>query len=138
MDLSAVTSMCQWVKRLCSPNIVVDQSTSLLEPHTKRYKINSSLPRYKRALLPRSTTAALINREGGRKTSEPTIILTMRAFLSWEVPSVTSTAHISEKFNLRRHALIMLLHSRNRLGTRSQMKGRSNIVTVLKKRIRML
>ena len=36
-------------------------------------KINSNLPRDQRALLPRSTTAALINREEGRKIRGPTI-----------------------------------------------------------------
>ncbi len=38
------------------------------------HRINNNLPRGQRVLLPRSTTAAIINRDEGRKIRGPTII----------------------------------------------------------------
>jgi hypothetical protein len=43
------------------------------------HKINSNLPRDQRVLLPRSTTAALINRDEGRKIRGLTITSELRS-----------------------------------------------------------
>ena len=43
------------------------------------HKLNSNLPRDQRVLLPRSITAALINRDEGRKIRGPTIIPELRS-----------------------------------------------------------
>ena len=43
------------------------------------HKINTNLPRDQRVLLPRSTTAALINRDEGRKIRGPTITRELRS-----------------------------------------------------------
>jgi hypothetical protein len=130
----ALTSMCQWDKGRCNLKTAVGPSTSLWEICTRPYKINSRLPRDKRALLPRSTTAALINREEGRKTSEPTITLTTRVPHS---ERATPTAPISECSVINELSRIACIHATNKVLGLKLMKG-AIIKAVIRIRIMML
>ena len=70
--LVELISTCRFPKSNNSPSI--NQSAQATTINLSVYhKINSNLPRDQRALLPRSTTAALINRDEGRKIRGPTI-----------------------------------------------------------------
>ena len=80
----------------CNKNISTNQSeqpvTSLLVYH----KINNNLPRGQRALLPRSTTAASINRDEGRKIRGPISSQELRLELPWTMVAVALLLIISE------------------------------------------
>ena len=66
------------------------------------HNINSNLPRHQRVLLPRSTTAALINRDEGRKIRGPTITSEVRsvAVLTTVPLNISEYSRMSEQVAL--------------------------------------
>ncbi len=75
----------------------VVQATTRLSVY---HRINNNLPRGQRVLLPRSTTAAIINRDEGRKIRGPTIIPGLYSGWAWMAVPPHNISEYSKRSDL--------------------------------------